>query len=443
MVYTYTAGHTDCKRRKMASPDHMRLASVQAAERSGVDLNSTLLSEAQAQAFATDHDPDTKSSPSFLHPPLSENRQHGETAVVWTQGWAEWKRTLSLWSQKTFTTRFWLVTLAGQFVSVCITSTNVETTELINRGWAIPTTQTFFLYLTLCAVYTPLTIWKYGFKDWFKMLWTDGYKYLILAAFDVEGNYAVIKAYQYTDLLSAELLGCLTSIADAWATPVCMIGAALLIGNRYHWTQYLGVTICIAGLGLLVLSDYKTDKNYPARNKALGDGLMLIGATLYAMSNVLQEYMVRKRPLYEVIGQIGFWGTIINGIQAAALEHSIWADQTWNGPTIGILVGYTISMLCLYTVAPLIFRLASSPFYNISILTSDFYGLIFGFGLYHYEPYWLYFVAYILTLAGLMVYFSWQKPESQGNCDVVSRGRQREVETLAQAEGRSIRIAGV
>jgi solute carrier family 35 protein F1/2 len=35
-------------------------------------------------------------------------------------------------------------------------------------------------------------------------------------------------------------------------------------------------------------------------------------------------------------------------------------------------------MFTLYTVAPLLYRMASSPFYNISLLTSDFYGLIFG-----------------------------------------------------------------
>lgn len=35
-------------------------------------------------------------------------------------------------------------------------------------------------------------------------------------------------------------------------------------------------------------------------------------------------------------------------------------------------------MFILYTVAPLLYRLASSTYYNISLLTSDFYGLLFG-----------------------------------------------------------------
>ncbi len=45
-----------------------------------------------------------------------------------------------------------------------------------------------------------------------------------------------------------------------------------------------GVLICIGGLGLLVVSDFVTDKNYPAMDRAKGDGFMIAGATLYGFS---------------------------------------------------------------------------------------------------------------------------------------------------------------
>jgi solute carrier family 35 protein F1/2 len=88
------------------------------------------------------------------------------------------------------------------------------------------------------------------------------------------------------------------------------------------------------------------------------------------------------------------WGTIINGIQASSLEHYDMTQASWNGATIGFLVAYTagkhsalywrsinfvpLAMFLLYTTAPLLYRSASSAFYNISLLTSDFYGLLFG-----------------------------------------------------------------
>jgi hypothetical protein len=60
----------------------------------------------------------------------------------------------------------------------------------------LPTTQSFFVYFVLCCVYTPWTIYQYGFKAWAKMLYTDGWRYLVLAAIDVEANFLVVKAYR-------------------------------------------------------------------------------------------------------------------------------------------------------------------------------------------------------------------------------------------------------
>ncbi|KAH9167482.1 DUF914-domain-containing protein [Lactarius sanguifluus] len=319
---------------------------------------------------------------------------------------SSWRRFASIWTR-----RFVLSLLAGQVVSLCITCTNVTTGELTTRNWALPTTQTFFLYFSLFAIYTPYTIYQYGFGGWFKVIYKDGWKYIILAACDVEGNFLVVKAYQYTDLLSCMLL-------DAWAIPVCMFFSYLYMRTRFHWTQLLGVMICVAGLGLLVGADQITDKDWPALNKGKGDAFMIIGASLYGFTNATEEFFVRKRPLYEVVGQLGMWGTIISGIQGSALEHKQMREVTWNGTNIGLLVAYTAAMFILYTVAPLLYRLASSAYYNLSLLSSDFYGLLFGLFLFHYKPYWLYFPSFGVVILGLIVYFWHSTPEQQGKTDI-------------------------
>ena len=54
----------------------------------------------------------------------------------------------------------------------------------------------------------------------------------ILAACDVEGNFLVVKAYEYTTLLSCMLL-------DAWAIPVCLFFCWVYMRPKYHWTQLL------------------------------------------------------------------------------------------------------------------------------------------------------------------------------------------------------------
>ncbi|EIW79261.1 DUF914-domain-containing protein [Coniophora puteana RWD-64-598 SS2] len=330
-----------------------------------------------------------------IRPPIDWSSFDAFTRTIWDR----WE---SIWTK-----RFILSLLAGQLVSFCITVTNITTTELVNRNWTLSTTQTWFLYFSIFSVYTPYTIYQYGLKGWGRMIAKDGWKYFILAACDVEGNFLVVKAYNYTDLLSCMLL-------DAWAIPVCLFFCWIYMRTKYHWTQLLGVLVCIGGLGMLVASDMLTDKNYPALSRGKGDAFMIVGATLYGFTNATEEFFVRRRPLYEVVGQLGMWGTLINGIQAAGLEHAAMKTATWNGATIGFLVAYTAAMFILYTTAPLLYRMASSSFYNISLLTSDFYGLIFGLILFHYHPFWLYFPAFVVVLFGLVIYFWHATPEEQG-----------------------------
>ncbi|KZV88332.1 DUF914-domain-containing protein [Exidia glandulosa HHB12029] len=319
---------------------------------------------------------------------------------------SSWRRFASIWTR-----RFTLSLLAGQVVSLCITCTSVTTTELVNRGFNLPTTQSVFLYLALNLTYTPYTIYScQWFKGWGKMLIRDGWKYFILAACDVEGNFLVVLAYEYTNLLSCMLL-------DAWAIPVCMGVAWIYMRTKYHWTQLLGALICVGGLGMLVAADRITAKDWDAADMVKGDIFMLLGATLYGITNATEEFFVRKSPLYEVIGQLGFWGTIICGMQAGAKEHADMRLATWNGPVIGLLFAYTAAMYILYTVSPLLYRMASSAYYNLSLLSSDFFGLLFGLFLYHYQPYWLYFVAFAVVIFGLITYFWHSTPEEQGKLD--------------------------
>lgn len=375
------------------------------------DTNSSICQSHRPMSNESKHDLVSDSTTVTVPPDAGDGKFHSaRPPIVYSSFSAFVGSVLARW-KSLWTRRFLFALLAGQVVSFCITATNVTTQELnINHGWVLPTTQTWFLYFTLFVVYTPYTIYQYGFKGWAKMIMRDGWKYIILAAADVEGNFLVIKAFTYTDLLSCLLL-------DAWATPSCMFFCWLYMRTRYHWTQILGVFICIAGLGLLVTSDLLTDKNYQALNKGKGDAFMIAGATLYGFSNATEEYLVRRRPLYEVVGQLGMWGTIINGIQASALEHKGMTTAPWTSMTIGLLVAYTAAMLTLYTLAPLLYRAASSPFYNMSLLTSDFYTLLFGLILFHYSPYWLYFPAFALVICGLVVYFWHATPEEQGKLD--------------------------
>ena len=112
-----------------------------------------------------------------------------------------------------------------------------------------------------------------------------------------------------------------------------------------------------------------------------------------------------KRPMYEVLGMLGLFGIIINGITAAIFDRSSFNNATWDGAVGGYLVGYTLALAIFYTLAPIILRMASAAFFDISLLTGNFWGVIIGIRVFGYSIYYLYPIAFVMIVIGLIVYF--------------------------------------
>ena len=159
-------------------------------------------------------------------------------------------------------------------------------------------------------------------------------------------------------------------------------------------------------MGLLIGSDHITGANTgAAANAVKGDLFALLGASFYGVSNVIEEFAVSKRPMYEVIGQLAFWGMFINGVQAAIFDRHSFQGATWDSQVGGWLTGYTLLLVLFYSLAPVVFRLSSAAFFNISVLTSDFWGVIVGVQVFHLSVYFLYPIAFVMIVIGMFVYF--------------------------------------
>jgi solute carrier family 35 protein F1/2 len=175
---------------------------------------------------------------------------------------------------------------------------------------------------------------------------------------------------------------------------------------RYHITQYLGIILCIGGMGILFGSDHITGNNsYPAADQLKGDLFALLGASFYGLCNCFEEFLVSKKPLYEVIGQLAFWAMLINGTQAGIFDRASFDSATWNGKVGGYLVGYTLVLFIFYSLAPILFRLSSAAFFNISLLTGSFWGVAIGVKVFKLKIHWMYPIAFVLILIGNMFYF--------------------------------------
>jgi len=229
------------------------------------------------------------------------------------------------------------------------------------------------------------------------------WKFALLALADVEGNFFVVTAYQYTDIASATLLDCFT-------IPVVLVLSALVLKARYRWMHFLGVAICVAGLALLVVSDL-LEKRYSlggGSNMALGDSLVLVGASFYGLSNVGQEYVVKNHDTTEFLGMVGVFGALITGTQMALLpaerQAVSWMYQEASVQVWAYYVGFVCSLFCLYVGVPFLLQHSSATTMNLAFLTSDFWAVIAALMVFNAELNLLYFVAFGTIIAGVVIY---------------------------------------
>ncbi|CAH1230434.1 SLC35F1 [Branchiostoma lanceolatum] len=289
--------------------------------------------------------------------------------------------------------------LLGQSLSVLICGTSVTST-LLEAKYKVstPTAQSFLNYILLALVFSIPLVRRGGDDNIKVILKRRWWKYAIVALIDVEANYLVVKAYQYTTLTSIQLLDCVT-------IPVVLVLSWIFLHSRFKWVHYGGIAVCLLGVGSLVGADLLSGRDHVgADDKLLGDMLCLLGAALYGVSNVAEEYVVRHFTRVEFLGMLGLFGSVICGLQLAILERHELATIQWSWQVGLLFVGFAVCLFALYTIFPTVIKLSSAVVVNLSILTADLYTLFIGLFLFHYVYHGLYFLAFILIVAGVVVY---------------------------------------
>ncbi len=136
-----------------------------------------------------------------------------------------------------------------------------------------------------------------------------------------------------------------------------------------------------------------------------GDLFGLLGATFYGISNVFEEWFVSRRPAYEVLGMLGLFGICINGVQMAIFDRGQLRGAHWDSAVGGWLVGYTLALFIFYSTVPILLRMASAAFFDVSLLTGNFWGTIIGIRVFGYKIHFLYPIAFVCIIVGQIVYF--------------------------------------
>ncbi|XP_050690635.1 solute carrier family 35 member F2-like isoform X2 [Eriocheir sinensis] len=325
----------------------------------------------------------------------------------------------------------WRALLLGQVASLLLCVTGACCHLLTNSyHLKLPAAVSFINYVLLCLVYTTWLACRSGEGSLLRVVRTKGLKYFVLAAVDVEANYLVLRAYQFTSVTSVQLLDC-------FVVPVVLALSWLFLKVRYKLVHVLGVGLCLLGVGCLVWANVDDGKApIPGADRLLGDMLCLGGATLYGISNVAQEYVVKTYDSVEFLGMMGLFGSIINGVQLAVLERNDVGSVRWDTwPVLALVGGFSAAQFLFYVVAPAVIRVTSATALNLALFTADFYILITGIALFRFKFHPLYFLSYILVVTGVIVFVIKPTPIASTN-----RGYYREISVGRSSSGNEVEL---
>ena len=345
--------------------------------------------------------------------------------------------------------------LSGQVLSLLLVTTGATSALLVGRGLAAPTFVAMCNYLMLTVVYGGTLLCSCQQQSGFLSLWASPEaqeetprdrhliaKLILFALADVEANYLIVRAYQYAPMTNITLL-------DALTIPTVVLLSTVFLGVTYARTHVAGISMCLLGLFCLVAYDVarvRDDQKQAARN-ILGDLMAVSAAVCYGISNILQEHLACRLPLQRgphqsgnmntharthararthtrmhthahthahthrygcnvVLTGLGVAGAMVSAVQLSFLpgEMTSVAALEWSVADCGLLAAYVGALWLFYSMAPVIMMHAGSAFFNLSLLTSDFWAAVFG-ALVLREPLSPpYLASFVLTVTGLSVY---------------------------------------
>ncbi|KAM4078578.1 hypothetical protein ACB094_09G048800 [Castanea mollissima] len=283
----------------------------------------------------------------------------------------------------------------GQVVSFVMALMSFTSSLIADLGVDTPLTQTLFGYFVLALVYGNLLLYR---RQRLKVSW---YWYLILGFVDVQGNYLVNKAYQFSSITSVTLLDC-------WTVAWVIVLTWFFLGTRYSLWQLFGVALCVLGLGLVLLSDAGVGGGGGSK-PLLGDILVIAGTIFYAFSNVGEEFCVKKKDRVEVICMIGVYGFLVSVVEISVLELKSLESVEWSMDIILSFFGYTLATFMFYSLVPFVLKLSGATMFNLSILTSDMWAVVIKIFFYKQQVDWLYYLAFAIVVVGLILYSTTEK----------------------------------
>eukprot|EP00347_Sterkiella_histriomuscorum_P000674 403374935 len=259
----------------------------------------------------------------------------------------------------------------GQFIAISLVSGGVFTTH---KG-----------------EYTPIPIWKF----------------FICAMVDSQATLLIVKSYLYTSITSVMLL-------QVFSIPSALCLSIFFLKIRYRFNHYLALLFCAAGVAFSIVNDIvlhpkESGQDDNTLEALYGDLMVLVGAFLYATSNILQEHLIKTgADVFNYLGFLGLFGMIIT-----ALESCFWFkeyEQFQNVKSGDIYkislyyVGFVVINFIGYTTIPFFVRRSGATLLNISNLTTIIWSMISDIFLFDRPFYWMYVAGFFVEVFAIVIF---------------------------------------
>jgi solute carrier family 35, member F1/2 len=272
------------------------------------------------------------------------------------------------------------------------------------------------------------------------------YTYAGMAVLDVYANCVTVLAFRYTTISSVTLL-------DAMSIPAAMLLSCVILRRRYYWTHLLGVVLCLTGITVNVLPDLRNknvggdddiDAIYP--HKLRGDLLSVLGGVLFGANNVLGEVVVQNsRDPNEFIGMMSLFAAMICAVQTSLLERhdvatfvfGLGGDNKSETCSLGtarwLLLAFVLTNVVSYMGGARFLLHSEAAFFNLCLLTGDFWSVAFQVLAEHIHPRVSFYVAVVLTATGVLLY-ELAAPTPQKEIPVIQENRSSRGESFVTIE---------
>ena len=180
-----------------------------------------------------------------------------------------------------------------------------------------------------------------------------------------------------------------------------------LLGKRYNRCHGLGVCLAVAG-GLLT---FRVDmKHLPNQHpdSLFGDGLAILAALLYGISDAAGEFWSKHVDRKEYLGMLGFFGAIITASLCPLIEldaiRSLFLESENRPSALTTMMIYIPLLVAYYVASSLFLVTADATLLNISLQSSNLWAIVFSVVAFREAPPIFFYAAMLLVVTGIFAY---------------------------------------